>query len=575
GVNIAFAGCFPKHDDADAVAKRLAHFGFNAVRLHHMDMQPYPNGIFADGKLETLSPEALERLDYFISALKREGIYSNINLHVSRWYSKAHNWPGADRTESFDKIVDIFYPELIAVQKKYARDLLGHVNAYTKLRYADDPAVAIVEINNENSIFMWGSDQHLGELPEPFAAELKKQWNAWLVSQYTSRDKLATAWNAGLEKDGPNLVTDPNCETLGKPGSNWATEMHNGAKMTLIRDDGGVKLTVPAAVDPAWHLQFNCVPVSLKKGQVYAVRFLARADKPGARLTVGTQQAHEPYETMGLSGGLDLTADWQEYQLGFKAAKDDDRVKLNFCSAYQPASVWIKNVQLFSGGQVGLRTDEDPAAGSVAVCKKGQPFASLRLRDWHRFLQEIDEKYFVGMYSFLKKDLGVKCAVTGTIAYGPLGTIGQAKMDFVDQHSYWEHPHFPRRQWDMNDWVINNKPMSDSPQGSTMAGLVTTRVLGKPYTVTEYQHSAPNEWQAECMPMIATIAAAQDWDGVFIFAYSHNQNYKKQRMELLRHRRQPGEDGSLAAGRPAVPRRRGAAAGGAHRHPPRRHAIPR
>ncbi|MGA2497190.1 MAG: cellulase family glycosylhydrolase, partial [Tepidisphaeraceae bacterium] len=136
GVNIAFAGCFPKHDDADAVAKRLAHFGFNAVRLHHMDMQPYPNGIFADGKLETLSPEALEHLDYFISALKREGIYSNINLHVSRWYSKAHNWPGADKTQSFDKIVDIFYPELIDVQKTYAHDLLGHVNAYTKLRYA-------------------------------------------------------------------------------------------------------------------------------------------------------------------------------------------------------------------------------------------------------------------------------------------------------------------------------------------------------------------------------------------------------------------------------------------------------
>src|SRR5689334_981138 len=37
GVNICFSGAFPTHEQADATARRLAHFGINCVRFHHMD----------------------------------------------------------------------------------------------------------------------------------------------------------------------------------------------------------------------------------------------------------------------------------------------------------------------------------------------------------------------------------------------------------------------------------------------------------------------------------------------------------------------------------------------------------
>ena len=87
GVNFCFGACFPTHEQADQIAGRLARFGINAVRFHHMDNQAFPNGIFADGKLEALSPAALDRLDYFVAALKRHGIWSDLNLHVSRSYA--------------------------------------------------------------------------------------------------------------------------------------------------------------------------------------------------------------------------------------------------------------------------------------------------------------------------------------------------------------------------------------------------------------------------------------------------------------------------------------------------------
>jgi len=104
-------------------------------------------------------------------------------------------------------------------------------------------------------------------------------------------------------------------------------------------------------------------------------------------------------------------------------------------------------------------------------------------------------------------------------------------MDFVDAHAYWDHPSFPHRQWDMHDWQIKNQPMVDAPSAATLWNLAATRVLGKAFTVTEYNHAAPNEWQAECMPMIASYAALQDWDGVFLFAYSHNAHYDKGKTE--------------------------------------------
>lgn len=40
---------------------------------------------------------------------------------------------------------------LIELQKDYARKLLLHVNPYTGLALADDPAVITVQINNEES----------------------------------------------------------------------------------------------------------------------------------------------------------------------------------------------------------------------------------------------------------------------------------------------------------------------------------------------------------------------------------------------------------------------------------------
>ncbi|HEY2585414.1 MAG TPA: hypothetical protein VGI81_06610 [Tepidisphaeraceae bacterium] len=524
GFSIAFSGAFPTHEQADEVARRLAHFGVNAIRFHHIDNQPYPNGIFADRTLETLSPEALDRLDYFIAALKSQGIYSDLNLHVSRWWSKAHHWANADKLPEYDKMVDLFDPRLIAAQKQYARDLLTHVNPYTHTRYADEPAVCFLEINNENTLFLWGGEQKLADLPEPYGAELTKLWNEWLTKKYAGRDALQSAWSKGSEPLGPNLLPKLVSETNG-----WTKEQHESAKMSLQPlqgDEPGLTFNIDSIDSTSWHLQYGCAGLKLRKGQFYTVLLAARAESP-REISVSVGQAHAPWGNLGLATNLQLTPEQKTFRLGFVCGADDDNARVSLILGQSKARVSLSRIELHEGGREGLGQDEDPAHGTVARGYPDHGYTEARRADWYDFLQQTDQAYFTGMTRFLKQDLGVKCPITGTIGLGPLGTLSQSHMDFVDAHAYWDHPRFPRRPWDGSDWVEKNQPMVDDPAGATLWQLAATRVAGKPFTVTEYNHAAPNEWQAECVPMIAAYAALQDWDGVFLFDYVASNRYRE------------------------------------------------
>ncbi len=515
GVNLAFGANFPTHDLADQLARRFSRYGINAVRFHHMDNQPFPNGIFADRGLEKLSPEALDRLDYFVAALKARGVYADLNLHVSRNYSHYHRTADGHDGPRVDKIVDLFDPDLIAAQRRYAADLLTHVNAYTGARYADEPSVGLVEINNENSLFMWGAEGTIAALPEPYAGELRRQWNGWLTHKYADRAKLAAAWQAGATPDGPLL--------LGGPGA-WRLEQHDRAAASLAAAGRGVQVTVTRPDGVAWHVQAIQAGLTLHKGQSYRVRFTVRSDRP-ATVTASVGQAHAPWQ-VAASRTVHVTPAWQTVTFGVTAPADDANARLSFAVGGAAVTVELADVDLHAGGPAGLAADEDLGTVRPAADDARGP----RHDDWYTFLEQTEETYYTAMRDYLHKELGVRCPVTGTIGFGPLGTYAQRDMDYVDAHAYWQHPTFPGKPWDPADWTIPNTPMVDDPAHATLWSLAATRVAGKPFTVTEYQHPAPSDWAAECVPEIASFAALQDWDAVFLFAYSHNDQYDKGRI---------------------------------------------
>jgi len=522
GVNTCFGANFPSHGEADEIARRLAAFGVNCVRFHHMDSTCFPRGIWDPKDNFKLSAEALDRLDYFIARLASHGVYANINLHVSRSHARALKLPDADKVPSMDKVVGIFTPELIEAQKKYARDLLGHVNPHRKLSYAQDPAVAFVEITNEDSFFMWDGMDSLRNLPAYYAKILQDKYATWLKAKYQTTEKLTIAWAKGANSLGQSIIADPSLR-LPKPAGDktplWLLEQHPGCAATMKPlEKSGLRIEISQADQTDWHLQLKFQPLAVKAGKYYTLSFRARADKP-RWIGHSLNQAHDPWNTLGLAQRARLSNQWKTFRAGFVATANDDNARLSFSLGGDKTAVEIDEVSLAPGGLEGLRKDESLEGSDIALFAETETPA--RIADRLSFLAETEKAYFDGMRKFIKDELSCKALVTGTIAFGPLGLYAQSGMDYIDGHAYWHHPSFPRRQWDPGDWTVQQEAMADHPEQATLFRLGCKRLNGKPYTVSEYNHPAPNDYQAECVPMIASFAAAQDWDGVWIFAYSH------------------------------------------------------
>lgn len=509
--NFTFGSCFPDHATADQLAARLASLGINAIRFHHLDNQAAPRGIWKAGtpKKNEFDPEQLDRLDYFIAALKRHGIYANLNLHISRNYWEGEDFPDGlasnrerqEKLPNYGKGIDKINDQMIRMQRDYARALLTHVNPYTQTAYAKEPCVAIVEINNENTLLQL----KVAALPDYYRLDVLKKWNAWLRTRYGSTDALAAAWG-GRENLGTNLLP----ERLATQGAQYFG-VTNTAR-------GELRVTVLQIPEVSWHAQLHWPGLTLQDGQLYTLDFSARSDRP-RRLPLSTRLAKPDWHNCGLDDDAELGPDWKPFSYAFRATGGEPgAVRFDIVVGGGPVGEFrIKDLALRRGGSLGLKPGESLEAGTIDAPARTQ--GSPRGLAWTRFLAETERAYTDGMRGFLNTELGVEAAIIDTQAsYGGIaGTYRESFNDFVDMHAYWQHPHFPGRPWDSANWNIANTPMVDDASGGNLTRLGMYRVAGKAFTVSEYDHPAPSHYAAEMFPIIASFAARQDWDGLFQF----------------------------------------------------------
>ncbi|MEM4009424.1 MAG: beta-galactosidase [Ignisphaera sp.] len=365
GVSVVATGAFPSKEEADIIAARLAKYGINLVRFHAIDANWEPNNnIFSPPGTRQLNLKNLDRMDYFIAALKRNGIYIDLNLMCYRQFSSADGLPSEVNTMQVkdQHLLPFFYDPARQLVKEFARQLLTHVNPYTGLSYADDPAVAFIEILNEYGMTFGWFDGAVDRLPQVFRNALREKWNEFLISKYGTTENLAKAW-------GKSLL----------PGE----------------------------------------------------------------------------------------------------------------------SLENKTVDVFNYADIMIK----------------RPTLQARL-DWAEFLWQLDYDYFMDMYSFLKNELKVKAVVIGTqSAWGGLPNV-MARLDAVDSHHYWRYP-----EGSGSIWYVVNDPMVNNPTFNTMSQLAFRSVYGKPFTVSEYNHPAPNMYRAEGFAFLPAFAAFQDWDAIMPYNY--------------------------------------------------------
>jgi len=214
GTNLGGSDCTPEKQTARMLADRFAKYGVNMVRLHSLD-SPYGGLIdYSKGNSRNFDEDVLDRLDYLIAQFKKQGIYIYMDLLDYRMFKDADgvkygdtftsNWAGSMKGAS------IFDERMIELQKDYATKLLTHRNPYTGLRYVDDPAIALVETTNENSLFYFLSNAKLS-LPY-YREQLYQRWNRWLLSKYQTQSRLQKAWTGADGKS--ELFPEENLQKL-------------------------------------------------------------------------------------------------------------------------------------------------------------------------------------------------------------------------------------------------------------------------------------------------------------------------------------------------------------------------
>lgn len=196
GVNLVASANFPTHEEADALAELLAQMGVNVTRHHHMDAAwSKPNLFGNQASTLSLDPSALERFDYLVAALQKRGIYQFFDLLVQRHVTAADGVAAPDDVAPGMKIEGEFSPRLIALQERFIEQLMGHVNPYTKLTYAKDPAVGLVEVINEDSLFWIQKEGEFAISSPEYRGQLSKLFSDWLSKKVLGgRAALEQRW---------------------------------------------------------------------------------------------------------------------------------------------------------------------------------------------------------------------------------------------------------------------------------------------------------------------------------------------------------------------------------------------
>lgn len=196
-------------------ADYLARNGVTMVRQHSVFelLGPRRQGRF-DAK-------RLEALDRWFAALKERGIYMTWSVFYPLEISAGDGYP----PELFSELEGGKTYGLVNVSRKlqdlqleYVRALLDHVNPHTKLAYKRDPALAVLELQNEDCIFfhMPLNDLATGKKWPRHTALLREAFRGWARRRYKTDAALEKAWGRGASLSAPDLRLHGAWELDGK-----------------------------------------------------------------------------------------------------------------------------------------------------------------------------------------------------------------------------------------------------------------------------------------------------------------------------------------------------------------------
>ncbi len=164
-------------------ARWSAKRGINMVRFHgHLP----PSG---KKKKLSVTRDDINQVDlhgawYMVAAFKKEGIYSTISPYWGSHTDNEEGWDLGFKGGSLAGLV-FFYEPVQEMYKGWLKKLLTEENPYTGIPLKDDPALAIIQLQNEDSILFYTESQIKGKPREV----LLKKFGDFLTKKYGSLEE--------------------------------------------------------------------------------------------------------------------------------------------------------------------------------------------------------------------------------------------------------------------------------------------------------------------------------------------------------------------------------------------------
>jgi hypothetical protein len=196
-VNVGAGNAEQNHASVDYLARKLAKLGVNMVRFH--------SPVFSEADVTKADPKRLDDIFYLVAAMKKQGIYVTLSFYFPLWFDVKPQYgiEGYEKAANKKPFALLYFdPRMQEIHRSWAKALLTTKSPYTGSDLAQEPAVALVEIVNEDSLLFWTFSK--ANIPPLQWGRLEKLFGAWLAAKYGGVDKALAAWGGKkMEGDDP------------------------------------------------------------------------------------------------------------------------------------------------------------------------------------------------------------------------------------------------------------------------------------------------------------------------------------------------------------------------------------
>lgn len=554
GTELGFTAQFLPGFASKLLANRLHKLGFNAVRFNYSDYFGWEDGSFFKvygpaGVLDTsytVQPEQLARMDTLLYELRQAGIYAFFTITSDHHYStKDGVLGGVDSTFDGSPLVHFWDLRAQELQHRWAKTLLSHVNPLTGIALGQDPAVPVVELTNEQSLFLYWVSNRINytdsnnvltkgnqTISYHQSRRLDTLYADYLRRNYGSEAGLIAAWAGAPIVNAPNLVSDPSFEAF--TSAEWQFYTANGAQasQTLFspgQDSATSELIRIAQIGPQknWTdiLLYTTSP-RLGLDTMYKLSFWAKIKYNAANgiktraiyPLVNSTQGNDFYQS------VTIDTSWKKYEFTFRS-KYSGPHNAGFALGGAMGDVLLDNISITKQQDIALYPGESLNANMVVRI----PYANIaavnpkRVRDQVLFMDSLEISYFSNYHKYLRDTLKVKQLVNysqsnywATVpdfrAYsGADVTEGHSAFDYVSARS--------NMALTDTTFMIRNNSMLKDQGGFTLGEWGASSVAHKAHVVT-MQAPSLNQYGTEMAVVMPAYAAFQDWDGIFYAPYA-------------------------------------------------------